>query len=78
MKDKKISSYAKFYSLATQGIFTMLVLLGLGYYIGYLINKDSFWPPLLAGIGVIFGVIIFVSYLLYLTKGDGKKDEGKS
>ena len=78
MKDKKASSYAKFYALATQGIFTMLVLLGLGYYIGYLINKDSFWPPLLACIGVICGVVIFVTYLLLLTKGDDKKDDKES
>lgn len=71
----KASKYAKFYALATQGILTMVVLLGVGFFIGYKIDKNSFWPPLLAVIGMLCGLVIFISYLLYLAKGEDKKNE---
>ncbi len=74
----KVSKYAKFYALATQGILTMLTLLGIGFLIGYKIDKNSFWPPLLACIGMLCGLVIFISYLLYLVKGEDKKDEFKN
>lgn len=73
----KYSKYAKFYALATQGILTMVVLLFIGFFIGYKINKDSFWPPLLACIGMLCGLVIFISYLLYLGKEEDKKNESK-
>ncbi len=64
--------YAKFYALGTQGILTMIVLGGIGFYIGYRIDKNSFWPPVLAVVGVLCGLVSFISYLLCLVK-EGKK-----
>ena len=55
----------------------MVVLLFIGFFIGYKINKDSFWPPLLACIGMLCGLVIFISYLLYLGKEEDKKNESK-
>lgn len=69
----KFNSLAKTYALATQGILTMVVMLGLGYLIGYLIDKDSAWPAILAVVGVICGLVTFVSYLLYLIKEEEKR-----
>ena len=53
-----MGKYARIYALATQGILTMIILAVLGYFIGMKINKDSIFPGLFAGIGVIIGVII--------------------
>lgn len=64
----KITKYAKFYALGTQGILTMVLLGGIGYFIGYKIEKDSFWSPILAVVGVLCGLVSFVGYLLYLIK----------
>lgn len=69
----KFNSLAKTYALATQGILTMVVMLGLGYLIGYLIDKDSAWPAILAVVGVICGLVTFISYLLYLIKEEEKR-----
>ena len=69
----KFNSLAKTYALATQGILTMVVMLGRGYLIGYLIDKDSAWPAILAVVGLICGFVIFVSYLLYLIKEEEKR-----
>jgi hypothetical protein len=69
----KFNSLAKTYALATQGILTMVVMLGLGYLIGYLIDKDSAWPAILAVVGVLCGLFTFVSYLLYLIKEEEKR-----
>ena len=71
-----MGKYARIYALATQGILTMIILAVLGYFIGMKSNKDSIFPGLFAGIGVIIGVIIFVSYMLYLINED-KKNETK-
>ena len=69
----KYGKAAKAYALASQGIFTIVFLLGLGFLIGFLIDKESFWPPLLATIGALMGVIIFVMYLLYILKDEEKE-----
>jgi hypothetical protein len=69
----KFNSLAKTYALATQGIVTMVVMLGLGYLIGYKINKDSALPAILAVVGVLCGLFTFVSYLLYLIKEEEKE-----
>ena len=69
----KFNSLAKTYALATQGILTMVVMLGLGYFIGYLIDKDSAWPAILAVVGVLCGLFTFVTYLLYLIKEEEKR-----
>ena len=69
----KFSNVARTYALATQGILTMVVMLGLGYFIGYLIDKNSAWPAILAVVGVICGLVTFVSYRLYLIKVEEKE-----
>ena len=68
----KITKYAKFYALGTQGILTMVVLGAIGYFIGYKIEKDSFWAPVLAVVGVLCGLVSFIGYLLYLIKEEKK------
>ena len=73
----KVKKYAKYYSLGTQGIFTMVILLFLGYYIGYNINKDSPWPAILAVVGVLIGLFTFVSYLLYILKCEEKEKKNE-
>ena len=73
----KVKKYAKYYSLGTQGIFTMVILLFLGYYIGYKINKDSPWPAILVVVGVLIGLFTFVSYLLYILKCEEKEKKNE-
>ena len=75
---KKATKFATFYAMATQGILTMLMLMGAGFGIGYLIDKDSFWPPVLAAVAVLFGLGIFISYILYLSKGEDNKNGKQS
>ena len=75
---KKATKFATFYRMATQGILTMIMLMGAGFGIGYLIDKDSFWPPVLAAVGVLVGLVIFISYLLYLSKAEDNKDGKQS
>ena len=69
----KLGKYAKIYSMSTQGILSIGVYAGLGFFIGYLIDKDSFWPPLLAVVGLLLGLGTFVSYLLYLVSEEEKE-----
>ncbi len=75
---KKATKYATFYALATQGILTMLILMGVGFGIGWLIDKESFWAPLLRVVGILIGLVIFISYILFLSKGEDKKDGKQS
>ena len=72
---KKFIKGFKFYSVATQGILTMLLLCVVGMYIGYNIDADSLWPGVLGAVGVLCGLIILITYLLYLVKEEGDKDE---
>ena len=69
----KVNKIAKTYALATQGIFSMVCFLGLGFLIGWLIDKDSPWPGILAVVGVLIGLFVFISNLLYLMKEDEKE-----
>ena len=69
----KTSKAAKAYALASQGIFTIAFLVGLGLLIGFWIDWNSFWPALLATVGAIMGVIIFISYLFYILKDEEKE-----
>ncbi len=64
---------ARFYAVASQGFFTLLMLTGLGYLIGYLIDKDSVLKGILAAVGAILGLGIFISYLLYLLETEEKE-----
>ncbi|MGM9969879.1 MAG: hypothetical protein ACI35S_05730 [Anaeroplasma sp.] len=69
----KLGKYAKIYSMSTQGILSIGVYTAIGFFIGYLIDKDSFWPPLLAVFGLLLGLGTFISYLLYLIKEEEKE-----
>ena len=69
----KLDKAAKTYTLATQGIFSMVIFTALGFLIGWLINKESVWPVILAVLGLLIGLFSFVSYLLYLIKEDEKE-----
>lgn len=73
----KLGKAAKYYVIGTQGILTMAIMCALGFYIGYRIDKDSIWPGLLAFIGMMAGLVSFITSLLYLLKRDGKKSESK-
>ena len=72
----KLGKVAKTYTLATQGIFSMAVFLAIGFLIGWLIDKDSVWPVILAVVGLLIGLFSFITYLLYLLKED-EKDKKK-
>ena len=64
----KLTKFLKDYATITQGIFSIAVYALLGYGIGYLIDKNSFWPILLLVIGMILGLITFIVFLLRLLK----------
>ncbi|MDE5856488.1 MAG: hypothetical protein K2H06_05530 [Anaeroplasmataceae bacterium] len=68
----KLSKYAKFYVLTTQGIFTMVVLAVAGYFIGRAIDVESVWPGVLAAIGALCGLVSFIYTLLKLLKEEDK------
>lgn len=76
----KVSKYAKIYSLSTQGILSMGVYSGLGFLIGYWIDKNSLWKVILAVVGMLLGLITFITYLLYILKEEEnqKKKNEKS
>lgn len=63
---KKTNDMVKIYSLFTQGIFTILILGGLGFYIGYIIDKSGILKGVLAAVGVLIGIIIFIKYMLQI------------
>ncbi len=71
----KLGSFLKDYATITQGIFSIAVYALIGYGIGYLIDKDSFWPVLLLVIGIILGLITFIVFLLKLLKNEHRKEE---
>ena len=63
---------AKRYSVITQGFITILVLIGLGFFIGYKINKNSPWPIILAVVGGLIGIASMIIILLKLNLGGDK------
>ncbi len=70
--------HAKVYAIATQGILTIVVLLLIGYFIGNKIDKNSFWPGVLAALGALCGIASFIVTLLKLLKEEEKKNESTS
>lgn len=64
----KLGKIAKVYAVGTQGIFSLLIFAVLGYGIGYLINKDSILPPILAVVGLLLGLGSLITYLLILLR----------
>lgn len=69
----KIKKAATTYALATQGIFSMICFAVIGFVIGYAIDKTSPWPAILAVVGVLVGLFVFISNLLYLLREDEKE-----
>lgn len=65
MKRKKTK--IDMYVLVTQSIFTMFVLIGLGFGLGYLIDKDSVWPGIFATLFGISGIVLFIIMLLRMS-----------
>lgn len=66
---KTDTQLAKLYALITQGFFTIIVLIGIGFFIGYKIDKDSSWPIILAVIGALIGIVSMILMLLKLNLG---------
>ena len=60
----KFGKFFKYYLIATQGLSTILVLTFGGLLIGWAIDKESIWPPILAVIGLLIGLVSFIGYLL--------------
>jgi F0F1-type ATP synthase assembly protein I len=70
----KFGKFFKYYLIATQGLSTILVLTFGGLLIGWAIDKESIWPPILAVIGLLIGLVSFIGYLLkYQNKIDKTK-----
>lgn len=74
---KKFTKGAKFYVIATQGLLTMVILCVIGMYIGYKIDSESAWPAILGALGVLIGLVILITYLLYLIKEEGRINGAK-
>lgn len=70
MNDK--TELAKIYAVVTQGFVTILVLIGIGFFIGYKIDKDSSWPIILAVIGGLCGIVSLITMLFKLNVGGDK------
>lgn len=66
---KTDTQLAKLYALITQGFVTIIVLIGIGIFIGYKIDKDSSWPIILAVIGALIGIVSMILMLLKLNLG---------
>lgn len=60
----KFGKFFKYYLIATQGLATVLVLTFAGLLIGWYIDKESVWPPILAVVGLLIGLVSFIRYLL--------------
>ena len=75
----KLGKIARIYVIGTQGIFSLIIFTALGYGIGYLINKDSILPAILAVVGMLLGLVSLITYLFILLRmeeRDKKNDEG--
>ena len=66
----KLNKFFKNYALITQAVFSILVYSLLGFGIGYLIDKESFWPVVLLVVGMLLGLVFFIMTLLKLLKED--------
>ncbi len=74
----KVGKYAKIYVLGTQGIFSMAIFSVIGFFIGYYIDKESFWPVTLAIAGLIIGFFNLMINLLYIAKMGDKERNNKN
>ena len=72
---KRASKYATIYAMVTQGFLMMVVLAAIGFIVGkYAIKKDE-WSAILAVLGALVGLVIFIKLLFDLNKRIGDKDE---
>ena len=58
------SSMLKAYTIFSQGLFTMIILGVIGFFIGYKIDKKSALPGIFAVLGGLIGLIYFI-FLVY-------------
>ncbi len=78
--NNKMNSYSnviKFYAVATQGIFTILVLALVGFLLGRYVIKEDTWAAILAVIGGLIGVVVFIGTLLKLNVGGDHNERKK-
>lgn len=68
------SELTKLYAVVTQGFITIIVLIVIGFFIGYKIDKDSAWPIILAVIGGLAGIVGLITMLLKLKIGGEDKN----
>ncbi|MCR5112975.1 MAG: hypothetical protein K6A63_03440 [Acholeplasmatales bacterium] len=64
----KIGKVANTYALATQGIFSMIIFAVGGYCLGYFLIDSVLWGIILAIVGLILGLFMFVGNLMYILK----------
>jgi urea transporter len=68
----KLSEYAQIYAVVSQGFLMMICVAGAGFLIGhYAIGQDT-WAAILAVIGGLIGLGIFISLLFKLKIGGDK------
>ena len=72
---KKASKYATIYSVVTQGFIMMVVIAAIGFLIGKYAIKEEHWAAILAVIGALIGLVIFIKLLFDLNKVVGDNDE---
>ncbi|MGL4949095.1 MAG: hypothetical protein ACRC5M_01845 [Anaeroplasmataceae bacterium] len=72
---KNTSEFAKAYALLSQGLAVILVLGVGGFFLGRWINRDSALSGILAIVGVIIGIVIFITYALKIGLG-GDSNKG--
>ncbi|MGM9971712.1 MAG: hypothetical protein ACI35W_04825 [Anaeroplasmataceae bacterium] len=77
---KKASSIAKAYAIFSQGIISTIILAGLGFFIGWKIDKTSALKGILAVVGALIGIIsfIFMVYKANYFTDKPKENEGET
>ncbi len=68
-KNTKVSEIAKIYAVVTQGFFMMLTTTLGGFLIGRYAIKQDVWAAILALIGALIGLVIFLTLLFKLKIG---------
>lgn len=77
---KKTDDVVKAYAIFSQGIVTILCLTGLGFYIGWKIDKHSALCGILAVVGSILGIVTFIITIYkahYFDDKNQKKKKGE-
>lgn len=76
---KNTNETIKAYAIFSQGIFSIICLAGLGFFIGWKINKNGILCGVLASVGAILGVITFIINVYkahyFTTKNNEKRSE---